>query len=361
MTPGGRWGSTRLESRSWIAAALPSRVLSTERARVLNHKDWSLVARFAARERAEPADVVYKATLLPEFRHGPAIFALLSGVCPGEVPHLLARRETAGRAEMLFRPFSGVSVQAAGDMGPCQDGRCARAYPVAGRGRPTRRDRRSPPAAGRTYPALLDGLLADIAQTYAPYWDADDGALRREFGIPDDFSDRLADFRPHLARWAATLEASGPPEFSGSRGLPPPQRRGPGRWACADLRLGTGDVGLPFLSVDVLLAFAQNFAETSAAGEDRQATLLLVEEKTTPCAVALRRAYLEAFAWGTWKERQNALDLALCLSPLRYAHAEGLLAARFGNERYQAVDLAWWLMRALRRWERTAAREGLLK
>lgn len=350
------------EVRSWIAAALPGRVLSTERAEVLNRKDWSLVALFAAREWAKTADVIYKATLLPDFRHGPAIFALLSRVCPGEVPHLLAWRETEGRVEMLFRPFSGVSVQAAGDIEPLlkMAGTLARIQSRIGATSPAE-TAGLPRLSVEQIPALLDGLLADISRTYAPYWDADKGALRKEFGLPDDLSDRLASFRPHLVRWSAALATLGPPDSLDHVDCLPHNAvvQTDGRVLIYDWEQATW--GCPFFSIDILLAFAQNFAETSAASEVGQATLLLTEEKATPSAVALCHAYLEAFDWGTLEERENALDLALCFSPLRYAHAEGLLAARFGNERYQAEDLAWWLMRALRRWERMATREGLPK
>ena len=70
----------------------------------------------------------------------------------------------------------------------------------------------------------------------------------------------------------------------------------------------------------------------------------------------MRRVYLDAFAWGTAAQRERAFELAMCLSPIRYAHAEWLLAVKFDQEHFYAEDMAWWLTRALRRWERMKER-----
>ena len=105
-------------------------------------------------------------------------------------------------------------------------------------------------------------------------------------------------------------------------------------------------LGCPFFSLDVLLAFALDHAENFIGG------LELRGERGTEGAMALRDAYLDALPWKTRAARERAFALALCLSPIRYAWAEGRLASLFGQEEEWAEDMAWWIMRALYRWER---------
>ncbi|MCW3062775.1 MAG: hypothetical protein JWQ02_4596, partial [Capsulimonas sp.] len=97
-------------------------------------------------------------------------------------------------------------------------------------------------------------------------------------------------------------------------------------------------------SPDVLLAYAQDWDKSEQHG------MHLDPERRTPSWLAVRDAYLEALPWGSASERRRAFDLALCLSPIRYAHAERVMAMEFGHQHYFAEDLAWWLMRAYGRW-----------
>jgi thiamine kinase-like enzyme len=103
-------------------------------------------------------------------------------------------------------------------------------------------------------------------------------------------------------------------------------------------------VGCPLFSLDVLFLYAQQISR----GDD----WLVEPERETPETHAVRRAYLEALPWGSPADRARAFDLAMCLSPIRYAWIEQRMAIRHGNERQWSNNMAWWLTRALARWER---------
>jgi len=351
-------GIDPIEVRCWMTAVLPGRDFSNEPPVTLNRKDWSLVAKFLASDESGPADVVYKTTLLSEFRHGPAVFSLLTKHCMGQTPHLLAWREAAGRSEMLFHPFSGISVGATGSFDALLEMARTLARIQSRVARiPTAETADLPVLAIRDVPGILDHLVENITQTYQGYWNADGGTIRNEFGVPPDLVEQLAVFRPLIETWAAMLEQAGPALSLDHVDFLPHNAVAKEDGSVLIYDWEQAVWSCPFFSLDILLAFAQNFDETRAQSEDGQAFLVLGEEQDTPASTALRQAYLEAFEWGTMTEREAAFDLALCLSPVRYAYAEGLLAKKFGHEQYHAEDLAWWIMRALRRWKRQVDRE----
>jgi hypothetical protein len=103
-------------------------------------------------------------------------------------------------------------------------------------------------------------------------------------------------------------------------------------------------LGCPLWSLDVLLLYAQQIG--------RGEKWVVQPERDTPETRAVRSAYLAELPWGTRAERERAFDLAMCLAPIRYAWSEQRLVRRHGDERKWSEDMAWWLTKALGRWER---------
>jgi hypothetical protein len=66
-------------------------------------------------------------------------------------------------------------------------------------------------------------------------------------------------------------------------------------------------------------------------------------------AATVRDAYLETLPWKIREERERAFDLALMLSPIRYAYADKLFAEALGWK--AAEPVATWVALALERWD----------
>lgn len=337
------------EARRWVSASLPAGQAVAGQARIIGKNNGGFTARFTVIAPGTEQDVVFKTNFLPQFRSSGRLSAVLSRLCPGDVPHLLAWRELPERVDTLFQLFVGQEITRASSLEAlCEMARAlarvqtrVAAMPDAMLGLPR--------LSLEQVPALLDLLILDIQNRYHSRFHADDDALIKRFDIPADFVERLMFFRPKLDEWAAELATLRCPESIDHVDLLPHNAalQEDGHVLIYDWEQAT--IGCPLFSLDVLLAFAQDWEENFSQG------LTIRPEQETDGAATLRKAYLEALPWGTWEERERAFTLALCLSPVRYAWAEGLLATQFGQEEWWAEDMAWWLTRALRRWERLAA------
>ena len=335
------------EALRWASASLDGQPEVGEPIQILGQNNWGFTARLTVRTPCQEQAVVFKTSRLPPLRASPPVCAVLSRHCPGDVPHLLAWRAQRDRVDRLFHVFHGEQVATTGSLGALQE--MARTLARV----QTRVAVLPPPeTAGlprlplSDVPALLDSLMSDIHERYLDRFAADDGSLIRRFGIPEDLLARLAYFRPRLDEWAEELQASGWPESLDHVDFLPHNAvvQENGRALVYDWEQAA--MGCPFFSLDILLAFAQDYRESFATG------LELHAERDTEGASAVRRAYLAALPWKTPEERERAFALAMCLSPVRYAWAEGLNASKFGQEEWWAEDMAWWIMRALQRWER---------
>ncbi len=330
----------------WIRAALPGHPPIGPPIQKLGGSNGGFIARLTA-SRPGAADVIFKTNHLPQFRSSARLAAALSRHCPGDVPHILAWRELLGRADTLFRPFSGEEVTAKGSLQAlCEMARTLARVQARVAALPAHEIAGLPRLPLETVPGLLDKLIADIETRYWTRFEADDGALMTRFALPEDLLARLRRFRPKLDEWAAELAAGGWPESVDHVDFLPHNAV-----ALPDGHVSLYDweqavISCPFFSLDVLLAFAQDYALNFAEG------LEILAERDTEGTAALRSAYLDALPWKTRAAQERAFDLALCLSPIRYAWAEGQLATQAGQEDWWAEDMAWWIMRALRRWER---------
>jgi hypothetical protein len=328
--------------RAWISRALPGEPALEEGCRVLNRKDWSIVAEFRTAKTGDP--VIYKVTTLPRLRHGPQIFGLLSRHCPGVTPAMIASRTAAnGRAEMLFRKFAGEPVR---EFPRLLDAvrACARIQGTIG-ALPPPVTESLPSVRLADIPVFLETLLQEIEPAYEAFWDADGGALRAQFQVPRDIAGRGRDWFPRIWEWIAELEALGwPPSLDHVDLLPHNMVIQPdGAPLIFDWE--QAEAGCPLFSLDVLLAYAQDWEKSVQHG------LHLDRERKTAEWLAVRDAYLEALPWGSLAERRRAFELALCLSPIRYAYSEWVMAVEHGHQSCFAEDSAWWLMRACRRWQ----------
>lgn len=328
--------------RAWISSALPGGPALAEGCTILNRKDWSIVAEFHCAETGEP--VVYKISTLPRLSHAPRIFGLLSRHCSGMAPAMIASRTSAGgRAEMLFRKFAGEPIR---DFPRLLDAvrTFARIQGTIGS---------LPPHVTESFPAVrlrdilvfLETLVQEIEPTYDAFWDAEDGTLRSQFQVPRDIAARVRDSYPRIQEWIVELEAFGwPASLDHVDFLPHNMVTQPdGTPLIFDWE--QAEMGCLFFSLDVLLAYGQDWDRSVRHG------LHLDQEHKTAEWLALRDAYLEALPWGAMAERRRAFDLALCLSPIRYAYSEWIMAVEHNHQNYFAEDFAWWLMRACRRWQ----------
>jgi hypothetical protein len=312
-------------------------------AEVLNRNPWGGVT---AAVRLGGRELVVKASVLPELRHSGRLAELLWRVAPESVPELVAWSDESDRAYTLFARFAGRSVVEVDRLEPTLE--MARAL---ARVQAAFAELPPPALAGlprvdpRDVPAALDGLLADVDDRFWGWWREDGHDAR--FGVPPDIVPRMRGWAPRLAAWADEL-ASGPVPASVDHVDFLPHNavlKADGRVLVYDWEQAV--VGCPLFSLDVLFLYAQQIGR----GDD----WLVEPERDTAETRAVRRAYLDALPWGTPAERERAFDLAMCLSPLRYARTEQAMAARHGQERGWSNDMAWWLTRALNRWERLPA------
>ena len=338
------------EIAGWISAAMPGQPAVGEPVQKIGGAYGGFVARLTVLSPSEEGSVVFKTNPLPQFRASARLAALLSRHCPGDVPRVLTWRELPDRADTAFRWFEGETVASTGSLDAlCEMARTLARVQTQMAKVPAEEMSGLPRLPLETIPALLDGLMVNIAERYWTRFEAEDDALIKRFGIPRDLLAHLSRFRPQLDAWAAELEAGEWPESVDHVDCLPHNAvvQPNGRVLIYDWEQAV--FGCPFFSLDVLLAFAQDYPQNFADG------LEVRSERETDGTIALRRAYLDALPWKTRAERERAFDLALCLSPLRYAWAEGQLARHFRQEDWWAEDMAWWIMRALRRWERMLA------
>lgn len=322
-----RFGIDPDEALAWVRET----VGEPQRPRVLNDKGWSVVVHFGV--------AVLKVTKAGAFSDGARMFDLVGRAAPALVPKLLAwRAGKDGRQEMLFRPFGGVPVDRLSRK-ERPEGLVTMARTVA----QVQASTMSLAPSGLTsvrasdVPTMLEDLLEGAAHRcradHADRWSAE--CAKQE--IPEALADHLRSWRSAVAEWADELEKGG---WSGSIDhvdLLPHNANLMPSGACVVYDWEQATLGVPFFSLDVLLAYAQCLDE----GED---DLALRPERPTPTQARLKAAYLA--------ELSGPLDLALRLAPIRYCWTEWNQAEAAGVPHYGVDDVAWWLARALRRWER---------
>jgi hypothetical protein len=311
--------------------------------RVLNRNPWGGVT---AAVRIGGRELVLKTSVLPELGHSGRLAELLARVAPGLVPELVAWAAEGDRVYTLFERLAGRSVVEVDRLEPTVEmARTLALVQAAFAELPSDELVGLPRVAVREVPAMLDGLLADVEERFWGWWREDGDDTR--FGVPADLAARMRGWAPRLAEWADELAAGRIPVSIDHVDFLPHNAvvQADGRVLVYDWEQAV--LGCPLFSLDVLLLYAQQIG--------RGGKWVVEPERDTPETRAVRGAYLEALPWGTPDERERAFDLAMCLAPLRYAWAEQRMAIRHGDERAWSEDMAWWLTKALDRWEHLSA------
>lgn len=347
----GAWPSSLpslVEVRAWISSVLPGRPDVTGPTRMYAARAWGAVAEFVL--PASRDAIIFKICLLPLYSASPVIHELLARYCPTHVPELLAWHEQRGETMMLFRPFSGRTVRSLHHI----DALVAMARTLAHiqsiiAGVPKEEIALLPHLPIEHLPRLFDEIMQEIADKYIPTWSADDWEAASRYHIPRDILGCVASYRRDVVDWAAQLISAGWPlsidhvDFHADNAVQTDE----GRLLIYDWDEAT--VSCPFFSLDRLLADARVF--DGDVTEDTK--FMPVQTRTatlyTPSESAVRQAYIEVLPWGTLAERGHAVDVALCLSPLKALH-EGKMAEDALGQKTASPLTAWAVSRALQRW-----------
>lgn len=358
--------------RAWIASALARRAprpMVAGPVEVYQENGWGVTARFAVApprisDRPGGADpqgsdgVVFSACALPIYAYTPDVYRVLMPRVPGRVPELLASARRGDQIWTLFRRFTGEKISAAPSLGAFEDlARLTARIQASVAGLPRAEWGETPHLPVRSLPALFEEILADIRDRHRAAWNADNRAIAGRFGLPADPLDALAAYRADVTRWARELEAGGWPDTVDHDDL-----QGDNAARLPDGRLLLYDwegalVGCPFFSLDRLLddARALDRPRWEAPAGDILADIADPTYGGTalagsPAERAVRDAYLDAIPWGARGARERALDLALCLAPIRAAHVSKFHTLALGREEAFSLLTAVCVARALHRW-----------
>ena len=336
------------EVQAWIASVLPRQPRVLGPVEVLQAKEWGVTARFVAVtadvSTATPAsaeEVIFKASWLRLFARAPEIYALLSRHCQGSVPDLLAAARRGDETWTLFRAFDGSTVEALRERAPLLEvARTLARIQSTIAAVPAEEKQALPRTALALMPMMFDIVLRDVRERHAAFWQSADGQpLARHFHLPTDIVAQLEAYRPLVRRWTDELIEGVWPESIDHVDL---------HWenaiVQADGRLLIYDweeavLSCPFFSLDRLLDDARELDGLGESGAD-----------PSPTERLLRDAYLDALPWQTRDRRERALNLALCLAPIKTAYEGILLAEALDWDEGMPNVTAWALARALPRW-----------
>lgn len=335
--------------RDWISAVLPGHPNVTGPITVYNAKDWGVTARFAIditdgqdycsdsrlpvsdQVMYQPNEVVFKACLLPLFSDAPLTYELLSRYCAINVPELLAWEKQQGGTWVLFCPFQGETVKSVENLQPLLElARTMARIQVAIAELPSSETKCLPRTPVECVPAFLDEIIQDIRNKYVTIW-SEKGTIAKQYNNPLDLLSRLVFFQPKLAEWTAELKSIGHPNSIDHVDLHSENAvvQTDGNLIIYDWEEAI--ISHPFFSLDRLLEDALEFGEVGQ--------------------IAVRQAYLNEIPWGTLRERERAFDLAMCLSPIKFAYETKVFDEALGRERGNPKLTAWCVTRALQRWE----------
>lgn len=280
--------------RAWIESVLGEPVRGP--LRVLYAKFWGVTATVTTGS----GEIVFKASYPPVFPDAPGAYQLLSEVVPGNVPRFLGSTDKPNQQWCLFEAVEGTpAVEIDATVGIARTIACIQAE-VAGTD--LRHLAQMPVTA---VPDLLDDLDEQ----------------------PQEVVDCLHRNRPRLRRWAAELAGSWPEsidhvDLHSANAFVRPD----GGFVVYDWEEAV--VSCPFFSLDRLLWDARSLG----------------------VAAQVREAYLEALPWGNLHDRRRALELALCLSPIKLAHEARSFARAHGWDHPHTLLTGFHLAVAFARW-----------
>lgn len=181
-------------------------------------------------------------------------------------------------------------------------------------------------------PALFDEILSDIREQHLAVWYADNSSIARRFNIPSRPLEILASYRRSVRAWCEELQAGSWPVSIDHVDL---QSDNVIRLAGGDLLIYDWEeagISCPVFSVDRLLDDAR---ELGISGAER----------------CVRDAYIEAIPWYDVTQRDRALDLALCLSPIKSAYECKRFTKALNRGQAFSSLTAFCMNRALNRWK----------
>lgn len=337
-----------VEVQAWIASALPNQPRVLGPVEVLQSKEWGVTARFVAvtsdlssPSYASAEEVVFKADWLRLFAQAPAIYTLLTRYCQGNVPDLLAAARRDDVTWTLFRAFDGPTVESLRQPEPLLNlARTLAQIQATIADAPASEKQALPRTALTLIPMMFDVVLRDVRQRHTPFWQSAEGQpLAHHFHLPADLVTQIEAYRSSVLHWAGELQHANWPESIDHVDL---------HWENAvlqpDGRILIYDweeavISCPFFSLDRLLDDARELDGLAESGD-----------VPTPTERLLRDAYLDALPWQTRGRRERALDLALCLAPIKTAYEGILLAEALDWDEGMPNVTAWALARALPRW-----------
>ncbi|MGZ6321517.1 MAG: hypothetical protein ACXWQR_19715 [Ktedonobacterales bacterium] len=345
------WPSEAIDAeqvQAWIASVLPTHPRVLGPVEVLQAKEWGVTARFIAvtpnlsnSSGASAEEVVFKAGWLRRFAQAPEVYSLLGRHCQGNVPDLLATAHQGDETWTLFRAFDGPTVESLRQSEPLLDLARTLAHIQSTIADAPAEERQPLPRTPLTLlPMMFDTVLHDVRERHAPFWQITDGQpLAQHFHLPADPATQMAAYRPLIRQWTDELQQGNWPESIDHVDL---------HWENAifqpDGRILIYDweeaaLSCPFFSLDRLLDDARELDGLGESGAD-----------PSPTERLLRDAYLDALPWHTRDRRERALNLALCLAPIKTAYEGILLAEALDWDEGMPNVTAWALGRALPRW-----------
>lgn len=333
------------EAAAWLAQALPGQPRVSGPHQILRAKPWGVVATFEVQAAQAPAEsLVFKASHLPLFTHSPRIDQLLMRHSPGDTPQLVAAHSAPSHCWSAYRHFSGTALEDLGSLAALaalaeQFGRVQARMAAC----PAEAFTGLPRSLVSALPAALAGVRQAVLEHHAPDWQT--AEQRAPWGLPADLARQLTDIEPQVTEWAAELQA-GPWPWT----LDHVDLHSQNAVQTADGRILIHDweeacVGLPYFSLDRLLDDAREL--------DVQRGIVPPHWPgfTSPGESVVRLAYLRALPWGTLAERSRALDLALCLAPIKTLQESQVFAQAQGWRRSSHAQAASLLAKACARWQ----------
>ena len=352
-------------ARKWMAGVLPEVARVRGPIAVYQAKEWGVTASFALTDSSGMHEYIFKAHGLWLFAGSARVAELLSRVCPGIVPELLAWEPKGEGNWSLFAAFDGQEL--GDEVGAGTLARIAKTLAriqVAVAGLPAAERGSLPRFPVRLIPEVYEKVVQDVQSRQWAFWTGEGRELAEQFNLPANLLDVLAEMRPFIAAWTEELLAQDWPESIDHVDLRPGNVAVKPDGGMLIFDWEEASISCPFFSLDRLLDDCNDDGAQSA--DDGQTLRVFgpapVGRKTslpyTPAERAVRDAYLSELPFGSFVEREHGFDLAQCLGPIKTAYEAIVLANALGWEEGSPHIIAWALSRALPRWRAMSHREG---
>lgn len=328
--------------RQWISANLLGQPVISEPAIIYRVNEWGVTARFTAQTDYYSEDFVFKANFLPLSLPAATNYVLSAKHCVGVVPDLVAYVEEPDNRKLLFRPFYGQEVSKISSLSAY----CAMARTMA----QIQNTVAALDNSEKQHLSLLELgqlttyfeiLIERVETQFLPIWSGENDAFAQG-RLPKDILISLKKTRPQVKEWVGELQAGNWPYSIDHVDLHSDNAIVIDGSDVSNPNILIYDweeavLGFPFFSLDKLLYFSPTLSQFKTGKE---------------ASAEVRRSYLETIEWKTYAERECAFEVALKLSPIRYAFADLAFAQAMGwSPTVAAQAVAGWLAGGLLRWK----------